>query len=133
MNEMIIWRLDPGLTRWDESRTGFRLQLTRFFPRSKQACSALIGSSATLAPTIGQTVGGYAPTRVVALAVLHHIGPASPSRRVRFALIDFDKPDLSLFKHFDWWGLGFMAAFWPLDIAVRGRATTVFRCQTHAT
>jgi DHA2 family multidrug resistance protein len=25
--------------------------------------------------------------------------------------IDFDEPDFSLFKHFDWWGLGFMAVF----------------------
>ena len=72
----------------------------------------MIGLVATLAPTIGPTVGGYltdafswhwlflvnvVPGIVVAIAVLF--------------LIDFDKPDYSLLGRFDLVGLAAMAVF----------------------
>jgi DHA2 family multidrug resistance protein len=72
----------------------------------------MIGLVATLAPTIGPTVGGYL-TDALSWHWLFfiNIGPGIVVTAVTFALIDFDKPDLSLFRHFDWLGLGFMAAF----------------------
>jgi len=40
-----------------------------------------------------------------------NVGPGIAVTALALAFIDFDEPDLSLFKHFDWWGLGLMAVF----------------------
>jgi DHA2 family multidrug resistance protein len=112
MNEMIIWRAIQGFIGGGMIPTVFASIYT-IFPRSKQAMFVpVIGLVATLAPTIGPTVGGYL-TDALSWHWLFfiNIGPGIVVTAVTFALIDFDKPDLSLFKHFDWWGLGFMAAF----------------------
>jgi DHA2 family multidrug resistance protein len=72
----------------------------------------MIGLIATLAPTIGPTVGGYLTDALswhwlFFINILPGIGVVGATA----ALIDFDKPNLKLFEQFDWWGLIFMAAF----------------------
>jgi DHA2 family multidrug resistance protein len=67
---------------------------------------------ATLAPTIGPTVGGY----LTDFASWHwlffiNIVPGTIVTIAAFTLIDFDRPNLTLFESFDWLGLLSMAAF----------------------
>ncbi len=112
MNEMIFWRALQGFIGGGMVPTVFASTYT-IFPRSKQAMIVpMIGLVATLAPTVGPTIGGYL-TDALSWHWLFfiNIGPGIVVTAVTLALIDFDQPDFSLFKHFDWWGLGFMAAF----------------------
>jgi DHA2 family multidrug resistance protein len=112
MNEMIFWRAVQGFIGGGMVPTVFASIYT-IFPRSRQAMMIpIVGLVATLAPTVGPTVGGYL-TDALSWHWLFfiNIGPGIVVTALAFALIDFDKPDLSLFKDFDWWGLGFMAAF----------------------
>ena len=112
MNEMIFWRAVQGFIGGGMVPTVFASTYT-IFPRSKQAMIVpMIGLVATLAPTIGPTVGGYL-TDALSWHWLFfiNIGPGIAVTAATFALIDFDSPDWSLFRQFDWWGLGFMAAF----------------------
>jgi len=53
----------------------------------------MIGLVATLAPTIGPTVGAISPTAVVALAVLHQYRAGHRGHGAALLLIDFDQPD----------------------------------------
>ena len=79
---------------------------------------------ATLAPTIGPTVGGY----LTDLFSWHwlflvNVVPGIVVTLTAWFLIDFDKPDLSLLERFDWFGLLGMAAFLGAHgIRARGRA-----------
>ena len=67
---------------------------------------------ATLAPTIGPTVGGYL-TELFSWhwLFLVNVIPGIAVTIAAWTLIDFDKPDLKLLDRFDWWGLAFMAPF----------------------
>src|ERR1700693_987981 len=59
IDEMIVWRAIQGFIGGGMIPTVFATAYT-IFPRSKQAViTPLIGLVATLAPTIGPTVGGY--------------------------------------------------------------------------
>ena len=112
MNEMIFWRAIQGFIGGGMIPTVFASIYT-IFPRSKQQMFVpIIGLVATLAPTIGPTVGGYL-TDALSWHWLFFINvvPGIAVTSLALALIDFDEPDLSLFKHLDWWGLGFMAVF----------------------
>jgi DHA2 family multidrug resistance protein len=112
MNEMIFWRAIQGFIGGGMIPTVFASIYT-IFPRSKQAMFVpVIGLIATLAPTLGPTVGGYL-TDALSWHWLFfiNIGPGIVVTAAALLLIDFDRPDFTLFKHFDWWGLGFMATF----------------------
>jgi len=83
------------------------------FPSSRQSTvTPIIGLIATLAPTVGPTIGGYL-TEAFSWHWLFFINviPGIAVTAAALALIDFDKPDYSLFDHFDWWGLLAMAGF----------------------
>jgi DHA2 family multidrug resistance protein len=74
--------------------------------------AALFVLVATLAPTIGPTVGGYV-TDAWSWHWLFFINvvPGLIVTISTYLLVDFDKPDLSLLENFDWWGLLSMAGF----------------------
>lgn len=105
MGEMIIWRTLQGFLGGAMIPTVFASAYT-IFPRSKMhIISPMIGLVATLAPTIGPTLGGYL-TEYLSWHWLFFINviPGIIVTTAAFFLIDFDKPDLSLFDRFDWWG-----------------------------
>ena len=112
INQMILWRAIQGFIGGGMIPTVFATAYI-IFPRSRMGLIApLIGLVATLAPTIGPTVGGYL-TDTLSWHWLFFINVV-PGILVTIAvvtLIDFDKPDLKLLDRFDWWGLIFMAGF----------------------
>jgi DHA2 family multidrug resistance protein len=112
IGEMIIWRALQGFIGGGMIPTVFASAYT-VFPRSKQPLVApMIGLVATLAPTIGPTVGGYL-TETLSWHWLFFINivPGIGVTLATLALVDFDKPDYSLFDNFDWTGLLSMAGF----------------------
>ncbi|MFL5050569.1 MAG: DHA2 family efflux MFS transporter permease subunit [Xanthobacteraceae bacterium] len=112
INEMIVWRLVQGFIGGAMIPTVFATSFM-IFPRSRMGLiTPLIGLVATLAPTIGPTVGGYlTDTLSWHWLFFINIAPGIAVTLVTIALIDFDRPDFKLFEHFDWPGLIFMAGF----------------------
>ncbi len=112
MESMIFWRAIQGFVGGGMIPTVFASTYL-IFPRSKMPVIVpMIGLIATLAPTIGPTVGGYL-TEAFSWHWLFYINviPGIIVAFVAYTLIDFDRPNLSLFRNFDWAGLALMAAF----------------------
>jgi MFS transporter, DHA2 family, multidrug resistance protein len=112
IDEMIVWRALQGFIGGGMIPTVFASAYT-IFPRSKMPLVApIIGLVATLAPTIGPTVGGLLTDWFSwHWLFLVNIVPGIIVSTAAWFLIDFDKPDYSLFKNFDWSGLFAMAGF----------------------
>src|SRR3954468_8824567 len=112
ISEMILWRALQGFIGGGMIPTVFASAYTVFPPEKRGVITPIIGLVATLAPTIGPTVGGY----LTDLFSWHwlflvNIVPGIFVTVSTYFLVDFDEPHFSLFKDFDWAGLGFMAAF----------------------
>jgi DHA2 family multidrug resistance protein len=112
INEIIIWRAIQGFIGGGMIPTVFASAYL-IFPRSRMSLiMPLIGLVATMAPTIGPTVGGYlTDTLSWHWLFLINVVPGIAVTVAALTLIDFDSPDLSLFDTFDWLGLLFMAGF----------------------
>jgi DHA2 family multidrug resistance protein len=112
INEMIFWRAVQGFIGGGMIPTVFATAYI-IFPRSRIALvSPIIGLVATLAPTIGPTVGGYL-TDALSWHWLFFVNivPGIAVTVASLVLIDFDQPDYALLRRFDWSGLIFMAGF----------------------
>jgi DHA2 family multidrug resistance protein len=112
IDEMIVWRAAQGFIGGGMIPTVFATAFT-IFPRSKIALvSPMIGLVATMAPTIGPTVGGYL-TDAFSWHWLFFVNvvPGIAVTLASLVLIDFDKPDFALLRRLDWFGLAFMAGF----------------------
>ena len=112
MSQMIVWRAVQGFIGGGMVPTVFASAYL-IFPRSRMPVIVpMIGLVATLAPTIGPTVGGYL-TDSFSWHWLFFINvvPGIAVTLAAIALIDFDRPDFSLFETFDWVGLISMASF----------------------
>jgi DHA2 family multidrug resistance protein len=112
IEEMILWRAIQGFLGAGMIPTVFASAYT-VFPRSKfHIVTPVIGLVATLAPTVGPTVGGFI-TDVMSWHWLFFINiiPGIIITVGVLALVDFDEPHFELLDHFDWWGLLFMAGF----------------------
>jgi MFS transporter, DHA2 family, multidrug resistance protein len=112
IGEMMVWRALQGFLGGAMIPTVFAVSFTIFPPEKRSIISPVIGLIATLAPTIGPTVGGY----LTDLFSWHwlfliNIIPGIMVTVGAWFLIDFDKPNFSLMKTFDWLGLGLLAAF----------------------
>ncbi|WP_114185066.1 DHA2 family efflux MFS transporter permease subunit [Microvirga aerophila] len=112
IEEMIVWRALQGFIGGGMIPTVFASAFTIFPPEKRPVISPIIGLVATLAPTVGPTIGGY----LTDLFSWHwlflvNIVPGIFVTISTYLLVDFDEPDWSLFKTFDWAGLGFMAVF----------------------
>lgn len=112
ISEMIVFRALQGFLGGAMIPSVFAASFT-IFPRSKRAAvQPVVGLIATLAPTIGPTVGGYL-TEIQSWHWLFFINiiPGIGVTIAAISLIDFDEPNLALMKRFDWWGLIYMALF----------------------
>jgi DHA2 family multidrug resistance protein len=112
INEMIVWRAIQGFIGGGMIPTVFASAFTVFPPSRQAVVTPIIGLIATLAPTIGPTVGGYL-TDALSWHWLFFINviPGIAVTAAALALIDFDKPEYRLLERFDWWGLIAMAGF----------------------
>jgi DHA2 family multidrug resistance protein len=112
INEMIVWRAIQGFIGGGMIPTVFATAYTIFPPSKQSIVAPLIGLVATLAPTIGPTVGGWL-TDAFSWHWLFFINvvPGIAVTVATLALVDFDKPNLKLLEHFDWVGLISMAGF----------------------
>ncbi len=112
INEMILWRAVQGFIGGGMIPGVFAAAFTIFPPEKRSVVSPAIGLVATLAPTIGPTVGGYLSHAFSwHWLFLVNVVPGICVSLAAWFLIDFDKPDRSLLKRFDWIGLGALAAF----------------------
>ncbi|MEI4487763.1 DHA2 family efflux MFS transporter permease subunit [Frigidibacter sp. MR17.14] len=112
IGEMILWRGLQGFLGGGMIPAVFAAAFTIIPPSRRAVVSPMIGLVATLAPTVGPTVGGYLSHAfswhwLFLVNVLPGIGVTIGA----FFLIDFDKPNWKLFQRFDWWGLVALAAF----------------------
>jgi len=112
IGEMMVWRALQGFLGGAMIPTVFATSFTIFPPKMRGVISPIIGLIATLAPTVGPTIGGY----LTDLFSWHwlflvNIIPGIFVTIGTWATIDFDKPNFSLIKTFDWAGLFLLAVF----------------------
>ena len=112
INTMIVWRALQGFIGGGMVPTVFATAYLIFPADRQKYVTPVIGLIATLAPTIGPTVGGYV-TDAMSWHWLFFINivPGLIVATAAWLLVDFDKPNLSLLENFDWWGLMSMAGF----------------------
>lgn len=112
IDQMIVYRAIQGFIGGGMIPSVFAAAFTIFPPSKRNIVSPMIGLVATLAPTIGPTVGGYLSHAFSwHWLFLVNIVPGIIVTIVTWNFIDFDKPQLSLMKKFDWLGLAAMAVF----------------------
>jgi len=112
MDEMIVYRAIQGFIGGGMIPSVFAAAYTIFPPSKRSIVSPMIGLVATLAPTIGPTIGGYLSHAFSWHALfLVNVIPGIGVTLAAWTLIDFDEGDASLLKRFDWIGLAGMAAF----------------------
>ncbi|WP_430257647.1 DHA2 family efflux MFS transporter permease subunit [Neorhizobium sp. IRS_2294] len=112
IDQMIVYRAIQGFIGGGMIPSVFAAAFTIFPPSKRAFVSPIIGLIATLAPTIGPTVGGYLSNAFSwHWLFLVNIIPGIFVTILTWRFIDFDKPELSLFKKFDWWGLAAMGVF----------------------
>jgi MFS transporter, DHA2 family, multidrug resistance protein len=112
INEMIVWRALQGFIGGGMVPTVFASAYLIFQGPRQKYIAPVVGLIATLAPTIGPTVGGYL-TDAYSWHWLFFINvvPGIVVTILTFLLVDFDQPDLALLRNFDWYGLISMAGF----------------------
>jgi DHA2 family multidrug resistance protein len=112
IDEMIVWRALQGFIGGGMVPTVFAAAYVIFPGPRQKMVAPVVGLIATLAPTIGPTVGGYV-TEALSWHWLFFINivPGIIVTVATLILVDFDKPDYALLDNFDWWGLISMAGF----------------------
>jgi DHA2 family multidrug resistance protein len=112
IDQMIVYRAIQGFIGGGMIPSVFAAAFTIFPPSKRSVVSPMIGLVATLAPTIGPTVGGYLGHAFSwHWLFLVNVIPGIIVATATWFLIDFDKPEYSLMKKFDWTGLAAMAVF----------------------
>jgi DHA2 family multidrug resistance protein len=112
ISTMILWRALQGFIGGGMVPTVFAAAYLIFQGPRQKFGAPIIGLIATLAPTVGPTVGGYL-TDAMSWHWLFFINlvPGIIVTVATLMLADFDKPDYGLLKSFDWVGLFAMAGF----------------------
>ena len=112
IEQMIVYRALQGFIGGGMIPSVFAAAFTIFPPSKRNVVSPMIGLVATLAPTIGPTIGGYLSHAFSwHWLFLVNVIPGIIVTVLTWTLIDFDKPEKGLLKKFDWWGLASMAVF----------------------
>ncbi|MGE0004568.1 MAG: DHA2 family efflux MFS transporter permease subunit [Parvibaculaceae bacterium] len=112
IDQMMVYRALQGFIGGAMIPSVFAAAFTIFPPHRRAGISAVVGLIATMAPTIGPTVGGYL-TNILSWHWLFLINviPGIAVTAAAYFLIDFDKPDFRLLRKFDYIGLVTLAAF----------------------
>jgi DHA2 family multidrug resistance protein len=112
LGAMIVFRAAQGFIGGAMIPTVFATTFLLFPPNKRGQMSVLIGLTATLAPTIGPTLGGWL-TQAMSWhwLFLINIPFGLAVVIVVWLLVDIDKPDRSLLRSFDAIGLALMATF----------------------
>ena len=111
LNEMILFRVGQGFTGGVLIPTALSIILGKLPPSRQPAGLAMFGVTATFAPAIGPSIGGWLTDAwswhwiffinvIPALAVIGAVWYA----------LDREKMQLHLLRNGDWWGILFMAA-----------------------
>jgi len=109
---MIAFRALQGFLGGAMIPTVFATAFILFPGPQRTRISVLIGLTATLAPTIGPTLGGLlTETFSWHWLFLINVPIGAMVAAVVWATMDIDQGDRRLLDRFDWWGLGFMAVF----------------------
>ncbi|AGK58411.1 EmrB/QacA subfamily drug resistance transporter [Hyphomicrobium denitrificans 1NES1] len=110
IDQMIVYRALQGFIGGGMIPSVFAVAFSLFPPSKRNIVSPIIGLVATLAPTIGPTVGGYLSDAYSwHWLFLVNVVPGILVAVAVYFLVDFDKPDHSLFGRFDFAGLAGMA------------------------
>mgnify|MGYP002382252833 CR=1 FL=1 len=101
IDQMILYRAIQGFIGGGMIPSVFAVAFSLFPDNKRGIVSPLIGLVATLAPTIGPTVGGYlSNTFSWHWLFLVNIGPGILVTIAVFLLVDFDRPDWKLLDGF---------------------------------
>jgi DHA2 family multidrug resistance protein len=112
IDSMIVFRALQGFLGGAMIPTVFATSFILFPARRQAGVTVLIGLVATMAPTIGPTLGGYLTQSLSwHWLFLINIVPGMLVCLAVWTLVDLDKPDFSLLKGFDTVGLATMAVF----------------------
>lgn len=112
IDQMIVYRALQGFVGGGMIPSVFTIAYTAFPVSKRGVVVPIVGLVATLAPTIGPTFGGYlSDTFSWHWLFLVNLPCGIIVAIAAWRLIDFDRPNFSLFKQFDWFGLSFMALF----------------------
>ena len=109
INSMIIFRALQGLFGGAMIPTVLGSMFTLFSPKQRPVMGVVLGLVVTLAPTLGPTLGGYI-TEIASWRMMFLIN-LIPGILVSLAVLkfaNFNKPDLSILKNFDYWGVALM-------------------------
>ncbi|HYM02656.1 MAG TPA: DHA2 family efflux MFS transporter permease subunit [Stellaceae bacterium] len=112
MDSMIVFRAAQGFLGGAMIPTVFATSFA-LFPASKRAgVTVMIGLVATMAPTLGPTLGGYL-TQAFSWhwLFLINIVPGLAVASAVWLLVDVDRPNYALLKGFDFAGFAMMALF----------------------
>jgi DHA2 family multidrug resistance protein len=112
IDSMIVWRAIQGFIGGGMVPTVFASAYFIFQGPRQKLIAPVVGLIATLAPTVGPTIGGYL-TDAYSWHWLFFINviPGIIVTVTTYLLVDFDKPDFTLLQNFDWTGLISMAGF----------------------
>ncbi|MDR3500266.1 MAG: DHA2 family efflux MFS transporter permease subunit [Parvibaculum sp.] len=113
IDQMIVYRALQGFLGGAMIPTVFASAYGNVFPPERRSSiSVMIGLVATLAPTIGPTLGGYLTDAFSwHWLFLINIVPGAVVIVAVWLLVDLDEPNWSLFDDFDGWGALLMAVF----------------------
>jgi DHA2 family multidrug resistance protein len=112
LGTMIVFRAAQGFIGGAMIPTVFAASFMLFPPAKRAGATVIIGLTATLAPTIGPTLGGWLTESFSwHWLFLINVPVGIAIATAVWLTVDIDKPDRSLLAKFDWWGLAAMAAF----------------------
>ena len=109
---MIAFRAVQGFVGGAMIPTVFATGFVLFQGKKQALIPAILGIVATMAPTLGPTLGGWITDRLSwHWLFLLNLAPGVVCTAAVLAWLDIDKPQPELFKRFDWWSLLFMSMF----------------------
>ncbi len=112
LDQMILYRAVQGFSGGAMTPLVFPVVYTKFRMPQLATIMVLISLILNLSSTLGPTIGGYlTDTFSWHWLFLVNLAPGISVAVAVWLLIDIDKPDLSLLRHFDLAGLALMAVF----------------------